>query len=334
MSEENKSRINIAAFIVKQFKNRNIFIFLGFVIMAAFLWLLNAVNKEHDTQMEIPYKFENLPAKTKISKESDNDLIVLIHGHGYNLLREKIEKVKLPVVIDFTDVKHPVVFHKCINNPVKSYILTKDIIPFLSRRFGSNIKVTGVEPDTLFFDVAESFSRKVPVILTADFETEAEFMINGKVILNPDSINVYGPKHITDTIKAVYTDKTNLGKLGEMHIKEVALRKIPNISFSKSKILVNVPVEKYTEANISIPVIAVNFPDSLSFELIPNAVSVFYKVPLSLYDKIDKTNFEAVVNYESIKNNQIIVEIVSVNSFLEITKSNPVSVGIILERKK
>ncbi len=334
MSEEIKHKTNIAAYIVKQFKNRNIFVFLIFVIISSFLWFLNAINKEHDTEMKIPYKFENLPAKANISKDSPSDLTVLIHGHGYNLLREKIEQVKLPVVINFADKENPVVFHRNENNPLTSYVLTTDLIPFLSIRFGSNIQVTGVKPDTLFFDFAESYSKKVPVIVNPIYSINKEYILTGSLIVTPDSVFIYGPKHITDTVKFVTCASSDLGLIGESHIKEIKIDAIKELSFSKSKVLINIPVEKYTETSIEVDIATANFPDSLKYQLIPNKVTISYKVPLSQYDLIDKNNFEAVVNYKLKKNDQIGLEITSINPYLIITKTNPISVGFILERKK
>ncbi|MDD3740259.1 MAG: hypothetical protein PHH30_03375, partial [Bacteroidales bacterium] len=265
MSEETTTKRKLSAYIAKQFKNRNIFIFLFFLVLSSFLWFLNFVNKEHNSSIEIPYKFENLPYKTRFSSENTSNLTVLIHGHGYNILREKIETVKLPVVINLAEKESPVVFYNCVDNPLKSYILTKEIIPFLAKRFGSNIQIRGVKPDTLFFDLAESFSKKVPIIFNADYNISPDFILNGEIVLNPDSISVYGPKHIIDTIKSVYCENSGIENIGENHIKEVKLKHIRDLSFSKSKILINFPVEKYTESSINIKVIAANFPDSLDY---------------------------------------------------------------------
>jgi hypothetical protein len=206
------------------------------------------------------------------------------------------------------------------------------LIPFLSKRFGSNITVTGVDPDSLFFDIAESYSKKVKVVLNPKYSLDSEYMLNGKISCSPDSVFIYGPKHIVDTVKVVYCEPTDLGVIGEKHITEIKLKTIKEISFSKAKILINFPVEKYTETNIEVKLSVVNFPESVKYQLIPDKVSIFYKVPLSLYDKIDKVNFEAVVNYDDKKNEQISVTVNSVNPYLEITKINPISVGYILER--
>ncbi len=333
MSEEKTTGRKFSAYIVKQFRNRNIFVFLFFLILSAFLWFLNFVNKEHNSSIEIPYKFENLPYKAKFSSENATNLTVLIHGHGYNILREKIETVRLPVIIDLANKENPVVFNSCDYNPDKSFILTKELIPYLSRRFGSNIQIRGVKPDTLFFDMAESFSKKVPVIFNADYIIDPNFLLNGEIVLNPDSVFVYGPKHIIDTISKVYCDNSDLENIGDNHIKEVKLKYVRNLSYSKYKILINFPVEKYTEASINIAVVAANFPDSLDYQLIPNRVNIYYKVPLSLFDKIDTLNFEAVADYKTEKNKLISVNVVSVNPYLEITKVNPFNVGFILKRK-
>jgi hypothetical protein len=334
MSENNKPKGNIATYFVKHFKNRNIFIFIFFIILSSFLWFLNAVNKEHDTHMVIPYQFKNLPAKTKISKESAKELTVLIHGHGFNILREKLEQVTLPVIIDFANKDNPVVFHRCENNPLKTYVLTKELIPFLSRRFGSNIKVTGVKPDTLFFDIADNYSKKIPIITNPSFNLDPGYIISGKILSKPDSVYVYGPKHITDTISAVYSETYSLGNVGQTTIKELKLKPIRDLSFSHSKVTLEFPVEKYTQTSIELPVTAAFFPDSLKYQIIPAKVTVTYKVALSQYDKVDKSNFEAIVNYNNKKNEMIVVEVNSINPYVEISGINPISVECILERKR
>lgn len=334
MSENIKPKRNIATYIVKQFKNRNIFIFIFFVILSSFLWFLNAVNKEHDTEMVIPYQFKNLPSKTKISKESAAELTILIHGHGFNILREKMEHVTLPVLIDFKDKNNPIIFHRCENNPLKTYVLTKELVPFISHRFGSNLKVTGVKPDTLFFDIANNYSRKVPIIINPVYQLDPGYILSGKILSNPDSVYVYGPKHITDTITAVYAEMYNLGNIGQIDAKELKIKPIKELSFSSSKVMLKFPVEKYTETSIEIPVSALFFPDSLEFKIIPPKITLKYKVALSQYDKIDLSNFEASVNFNKKKNDMIVVEVNSTNPYIEITGINPISVGFILERKR
>lgn len=334
MSEGTKTKGNIAGYIAKQFKNRNILVFLFFLLLSAFLWFLNYVNKEHSTYLRISYKFENLPAKAKVSDETVKDLSVLIYGHGYNLLREMAEQVRLPVVIDFANKDLPIVFHRLETNPNKSYILTDDLIPFLSRRFGSNIKVTGLSPDTLYFDLAESHSKKVPVINSNMYRLKQDYMLNGKIRCTPDSVWVYGPKHIIDTVKAVHCEIKDAGEIGENHIVEAKLKSIKDLSFSKSKILINIPAEKYTESSVEIIITPQNFPDSLAIVLIPDKVQIFFKVPLSLYDKIGKDEFEAIADYSNKKNDLISIDIKAISQHIEISRSSPLNTSFILERKK
>jgi hypothetical protein len=334
MTEDIKTKKNIAAYIVRQFKNRNIFVFMFFLLLSAFLWFLNYVNKEHSTYMRIPYKFENLPSKAKVSKETADQLTVQIYGHGYNLLREMAEQIKLPVVIDFANKDNPIVFHRLESNPNKSFILTDEIIPFLSKRFGNNIKVTGVNPDTLFFDFAESFSKKVPVINNNVYKIAPEYILSGKINCTPDSVWIYGPKHIIDTLKAVYCEIKDASEMGESHVTEAKLKSIKDISFSKSKILVNIPVEKFTETSSELPIKLLNTPDSLNVTLIPNKVNVYYKVPLSLYEKISNSDFEVIADFTKRKNENISIQVTALNPYIEITRNSILRTSFILERKK
>jgi hypothetical protein len=145
---------------------------------------------------------------------------------------------------------------------------------------------------------------------------------------------IYGPKHITDTLNSVYCEIKVTEEIGESHVTEAKLKNIKDISYSKSKVLVNVPVEKFTETSADINIKLLNAPDSLSVTLIPDKVQVYYKVPLSLYEKINKTDFEAIADFSKRKNENISIELKSLNPYIEITKSSILSTSFILERKK
>jgi len=329
MSETQKSKNNFLRFLTKILRNRNILIFLVFFIISTFLWFLNAINKEYTTDLSLPYKIENLPQNMSLAEENDAELIVSVSGHGYNLLREEIEKIKLPLVIDIKSKKAPVKIHNNPQNNTQSFILTNDISKRVNKRFGDNIKLVKISPDTIFFNVVQTYSKKLKVTPKIIYTAEKDYIINGDIIVKPDSITVYGDKGIIDTISAVYTESTELGTIGKNKIHSLNIKYINNIRYSKSSVLIDIPLEKYTETYLKIPIQPINCPDNLKTRLMPSIVDVSFKVPLSIFEDISISDFTASIDFNDIQNQEAEVTVNSTRSELIITAIKPISIKII-----
>jgi hypothetical protein len=325
---------NIAVAFLKLIKNRNILIFAIFFMISASLWFLNAVNKEYNTEMKLGFQFENLPEKAELSKESQGDLTIIVRGHGYNILREKAERIKLPVTINLKSKTDKIILQRTPYDFNKGYILSSDLIPIFDKRYGDNIKVLKIKPDTIYFNLAESYKKKLPVIAQIEFSADKEYMITGDPKYTPDSVFVYGPKNIVDSLQYVKTKKIKLENIGEKNISEIKLETLNNLSYSKSKILVSIPVEKFTETEIELSIQIANAPDSIKAILIPEKTSVLFKVPLSSFDKITASDFTVIADFDKQKLNSIPLDIISNNPLVEITGAKNNHVSFILEKTK
>ena len=334
MSENIKLSKNIIDSFVKLTKNRNILIFIFFFIIASFLWFLNAINKEYTTDINVPYKLENLPKSYEIRNESEIDINVSIHGHGYNLLREEIERVKHPIVIDLNSKSNPVNIYRSTNSYTKSYILTKELIPFAKKRFGSNLSIVSIKPDTLYLDIKSTLSKKVKLVHDIKYSINNTFMLVGEISLTPDSITVYGPIEILDTLSYVMTSFADLGEIKENNIKEIKIKYNKHLTYSRAKVLVTFPVEKYTEATKEINITPINLPTDTEATLLPKTVIISYKVPLSIYDKINEDDFKVIADYEKSQDNNIEIEVIAINKKIHIIKVQPISINYLLKKNE
>jgi len=334
MSGNKKTDKNITSGFFKILKNRNILVFLVFFAIASFLWFLNAINKEYTSEIDLGISFKNLPSTMSQIEDSDYKLSISVSGHGYNLLREEIEKVKLPLVIDFGDKNNIIKLHHNTENCTQSYILTSDIKEMVSKRFGDNIKVVKISPDTIFFNVQQTYSRKLPVIPQVNYEVDINYMQHGEIIVKPDSITVFGPKSFIDSLNSVYTIKKQLGTIGENHITELEISFLKNLRYSRTNVLIDIPLEKYTETQIEKEIIPINVPKNSELNLIPEKVQIFYKIPLSIYENISELDFSAIVDYNNEQNQEIEISVSTNNEDIKITSISPISVKYLLEEKE
>ena len=74
--------------------------------------------------------------------------------------------------------------------------------------FGSQVRLINVSPDKLYFKYDTNLVKKVPVILKADINFKPGYDMFNKYKLEPDSINVIGPKVLVSKIKNVETENS------------------------------------------------------------------------------------------------------------------------------
>ena len=93
-----------------------------------------------------------------------------------------------------------------------------------------------------------------------------------------------GPKSVLDTLQNVYTEDISFNGLEENTTLEVSLNenyRSQRLSFDLNKVIVFIPVEKFTESTINIPINYINVPDSIELKAIPNEVQLKFMTPLT-----------------------------------------------------
>ena len=102
---------------------------------------------------------------------------------------------------------------------------------------------------------------------------------------------MYRMKHL-DTLK--------LNKLNQRVEKKISLVPIHQVGFSHRNVKLTIPVEKYTELSIKVPIEAENTPDDTKLIAVPRTVEVKCNVVLSKYFDIKPSMFKALVDYNQI----------------------------------
>jgi hypothetical protein len=151
----------------------------------------------------------------------------------------------------------------------------------------------------------------------------------------PDSIKVFGPRIIMDTLKWIATEPIEKDKVSDTIRKVVSLIPVRTLQYSHDKVDVVVPVEKFTEKTLSIPIEAINLPNNLMLKTFPGYISVSTMVSVSDYNRLNPDLFRAVVNYNDISENgsrKLKVSLVRVPNYIVNTKFLPKSVEFIIEK--
>jgi YbbR domain-containing protein len=179
-------------------------------------------------------------------------------------------------------------------------------------------------------------SKKVQVVADVDVITERQYLIKGNIIVEPDTITISGPKRILDTIKTVKTRHKKLKGVNETITKSVAIAASKEYDVSDKKVVLKIPVEQFTEAEIHVPIKILNSPDSINIKIFPDAVTVKCLVAVSDYKKIEEIPFEVVLDLSKADLNsseKIPVEIRNIPPFVSSLRVTPAKVDFLIEKK-
>lgn len=280
--------------------NRQLLIYLLFLVVSIIFWYLNALSKEYTTVINYPVKYEDFPKGKVLVSDLPEKLEIKVKGFGFTILRSKltsyIKPIILPINIFRLDIQRK-------DNQYIYYLLSRYTKEWIGNQLGSELQLVSLLPDTLFFKFTDVIDKKIPVQLVSKLHFAKQFMQNGKILIQPDSIVVSGPQVILDTLKVISTYKLELKGIKDTITKEVNLFPIPKISYNKKNVSITIPAVKYTEMVLNIPIESVNVPDSLKLKTFPAYISLSCWVGISDYDKMTPFMFRASVDYKILKNN-------------------------------
>ena len=287
-----------------QFRKR-VLLFSVFLLISVFIWFLNALGKNYTSVIEYPLVYTDLPEDRVFMGDLPEQLDLRINAPGYAILRYKMFRKPVPIsfnVSAFTLVRPG-------QDSSMAFIKTLYIEDQISRQLPSELQLLEVKPDTLHFQFARRITKTFKIRPDFKYQVDKQFTVKDGIILEPDSVEVTGPDIILDTLKYIYTVKTDLGQLSKNFSDKVRLRKIRDLEFSRSRINCIVELERFTEVQLSIPIEVLNLPDTIAIQTFPSRVKLTCNVGLSKFDRMDGNLFKAVVDYSQIEDRTRLLDV-------------------------
>lgn len=277
--------------------DRKILTYLAFVGIATVFWFLNELSNNYTSTINYPVRFSNIPKNKILVSDLPKRLKLNVNAYGYTLLRYKLSPASFPIVINLNE------FGQNISNPsVKKYRLqTRSIRQTVGKQMPNDIEVLDIFPDTILFQFANIIEKRVPIKANVNLEFAEECMLNGEISFIPDSILVKGPNNILDTLSAVYNKQQTFDGLSKPLKRNVGLAEIKKLSYDKKRVVINLPVSKFTEAQFDVIIDSKNVPDSLDIKTFPRMAKVKCLVALDDYDKLKANDFKIDVDYSEIE---------------------------------
>lgn len=274
-------------------KSREFLIFLFFVFVSFSFWLLQVLNDDYETELSIPLRMKNVPENVVLTSELPKELKIGVKDRGTVLVNYLLGQTLYPVTIDFEEYQD-----KGNQVRIPSMTLNKRIASQLNQ----STKLSVIKPDTLDLIYTKGQGKKVPVKLRGEVKAERQFYISD-IVYSPDSVMVYAPQEILDTITAAFTESLYIEQIMDTTRHRASLMPVKGAKFIPSYNDVTFLVDIYSEKTVEVPVLGVNFPEDEVLRTFPSKVRVTFQIGLHQFKSVTADDFRVVVDYEELRKN-------------------------------
>lgn len=308
-------------------KNREFLIFLFFFALSTVFWLLQTLNETFETEIKVPLRLNNVPSNLIITSDLPEELHVTVQDKGSILMKYLYAQPLTPVMVDYKN-------YDFAGLAGRVQIQEAEVRRAIVAQLFSSTRILSIKPDTLEFFYNRGLKKKVPVRISGTVEPAQQYYLR-HVVAKPDSVVVFAPSSILDTLKAAYTQNFYQAGLVESKSLSVPVRPIRGAKFIPETLDVQIDVDVYTEKTVEVPVVGVNFPGDKDLRTFPSKVNVTFKVGTKSYKSITADDFVLVVSYEELIQNpssKIPLRLKSIPEGVSAVRIHPAEVDYLLEQ--
>lgn len=271
-------------------RSREFFIFLFFFFIAGGFWLLQTLNGEFEDTVTIPLRLKGVPKEVVITSELPSQLQLRVKDRGTVLLNYKLGAEIQPIYIDFEKVR---------SNDNHVRMAFAQIEKQLTQQMSASTRLLSIKPDTLDFYYTQAKSRRVPVRFQGRLAAAQTYFL-ADTLFRPDSVEVYAPQSILDTLRFAPTVHTEYLEVADTLNCKVQLASHSAVKFLPDEVQMTLLTDVYTEASVELPLEGVNFPVGKVLRAFPSRVKVFFQVGKNRYKSLSEEELRLIVNYDDL----------------------------------
>jgi YbbR domain-containing protein len=305
-------------------ERRRLSAFFTCLVLASLAWLFTSLSNPYDFTVKRVIYYKNVPKKHAFHSLQSDTVAVTVRGTGWEMLFSKLGNDSKLVIVDLQSLNNS-------NYVALGPQLTQLVVN------GDKHEVTGLNPDTLYFDFLNRTVKRVPIQLVNAITYQRQFGQSNTTVIKPAYVTLDGPSSKIDKITTWYTDSLIADKVNETVRANVDLQPPAegNITIYPKAVDVVVPVDEFTEKTLDIPVKLINNNNYYNVKIFPQKVKVTFVTSLKRYTETDEDFFEANADLNLWKDKgytTLPVKMIRVPPFCKIISVDPPNVDFIVKK--
>jgi hypothetical protein len=253
------------------------------IALAAVLWLLNALSKSYETALTVNLTWVNASQDQVVVNKLPDVAQLRVQASGWKLLFESLQTRTLRL--------DPAAFGN------RKLIVAQDHLSVFAGALPRGMHLVSLQPDSILLETEPGKRKKVPLLLRAELDFAPFCGTTAPAQLEPDSVWISGPASVIDPLFFWATEPVVAQNVSESLQGNAALeqsRRV-NIRLEQSKVGYRVPVDRFTEMSLDVPLTTLPQP---GVSMIPDQVTVSFQVPMQRYESIRKEDFRLDIDWQ------------------------------------
>lgn len=309
-------------------KGRDMMVFAFFLVISAGFWVLQKLDDTFEADLRVPLELVGVPNGTIITAPLPEEVRITIQDRGTNLFNYKRHSKGIqPIRLDFSVYDNGSVAGK-------ASVAATDVQRAFQQQMSSSTQVLRMTPSKFEFHYNRGMSRRVPVKFIGRVATVQQNYLQ-QITFNPDSVTVYAPKPLLDTLRYAYTISQDFTELAKTSTFNLAFPKISGVKVVPETIQMTAHVDYYTEQTVQVSVVGLNFPAGITLKTFPAVVTVKYRVGASNARFVRPENFVLAATYEellAVGNQKLRLQLRSLPEGVSNVRIYPQEVDFLLEQ--
>lgn len=269
---------------------RKINIFLIFLLCSFLAWLVSRLSETYVDRTTFDLEYINVPDSLLLADNSFKNADVRLRASGFQFLGFNYNSKKIEV--DLSNM---------VNNQSKFYVTQLDFKKQIESQLSGSITLLEVDRDTLFLDFYKVELKEVPISPNISLNPAQNYLVDGKLKLEPSLISISGPKKELDLVNSVSTSEVELNEITEdfsIVVDLVLPEELKNLVLSEKKVRISGNVFRFSEKLIEIPVEVINLPEGTQIKTFPSTIAVLCKARIDRLKDISPAEFKVVANFK------------------------------------
>lgn len=243
--------------------------FLGCLALSASIWLIHNLSHMQTDVITVSVLAEsNIPGRAARAVDAVS-MTARCKASGFRLIYLGRKSEAITVRFDPEDLVH--------EEGDWFSISSSQLYRYVNDIFGPGSSVESFLFDKLRFRFIRELNKKVPVNVVSALSFRPQYMQNGDIAVQPDSVLVYGPADLLANVNFIRTRAIERSDIkGSLH-GEVALEAPEGVRLSDDAVSWAVDVSRYVELGTELPVSGRNVPAGTAFSIYPNRVKVVFR---------------------------------------------------------
>lgn len=245
--------------------------------------------------MGFNYKLEitGMPNNLIFTSNVPDEIKINCSGHGWNILQMTVSNEERKLEINFNEVSQA-------NGKIT--IDGNALMRAAQKKLPKEVRYVSALPNKIEAYYSNGKHKRVPIIFKGKITT-GESRFECGIVFQPDSVDIYAPKNLFDSIQSISTKSVTYQGLEDTLVSMIPLN-VPNgVKVVPDSVKTTICVDLFTDKTISVPIYSENTPRNTVMRTFPLQAKVTFLVSSSLYESIADNDFLLVVDYNEVKAN-------------------------------